>query len=169
MGACCLQNCNRSPFASAPKHCQVHPAPSDCAVGPLSPQPFCPRPRTLTIRCHDAAHAARSPATARARADARATLPLMPNPAPLAERAGNASFQRYTGRQQKGKAVVSEAPASSGPTSSRSRCPAPGPPAPAAHAAPFKVVFSGLSGRRQKKRGGKRSRLAPLDKVYVRG
>ena len=81
---------------------------------------------------------------ARARADARVTLPLMPNPAPLAQRASNNSLQRYTGRQEKGEAVVSEAPASSGLTSSRSRCPAPGPPAPAAHAAPVKVVFFGI-------------------------
>ncbi len=114
-----------------------------------------------------AAHTAGRPSTTVPCRDACARMPALPIPAPLTLRASNLSFLSTHTKHEKRSGAVSEVPARPGPTSPRSRCPAPGPPAPADRPAPAKVIISGRSGRGRKKRVEKRSRLAPLDKVYV--
>jgi hypothetical protein len=91
-------------------------------------------------------------------------------PRPLPSRCARAAFLSSSThiKDENRSDAVSEGPERRGPTSPRSRCPVPGPPAPADRPVLAKVIVFGRSGRERKKRGEKRSRLAPVDKVYVK-
>ena len=162
-----LQDCNRSPSGSRQAMPRAAPLRWRCGAAlrhllfPSGPQPTCRRLGASLV--------AGRPTPAVPNGDACASMAASPRAGPLTLRATSLSFLRTIRKLGKGADAVSEGPSASGRTSSRSRCLALRPPAPACRAAPDKVVFFGLSGRRQKKRGEKRSRLAPVDKVYVRG
>jgi len=107
-----------------------------CSTSLPSPSVFLPSAAAAICHRPGAVHAAGSPATAEARADAHRQMSPVPRPAPPAVSATYHSLQRYTERHWKGEAVASEAQARSCRTLSRSRCLARRAPATACRAAP---------------------------------
>jgi hypothetical protein len=90
-------------------------------------------------------------------------------PQPLPSRCARAAILSSVpiGSTKRGQArsPMAKQPAAPHPRDRDARRPAP--PAPADRASPGKVIIFGRSGRGRKKRVEKRSRSAPLDKVYV--
>ena len=154
MGAWRLQNCNRCPSRSrrAPK---LTPRPLQSRCGPSSPSVLLTSAAAAICQRPGAVHAAESPATAVARADAHRQMPPVPRPAPSAQRAAYHSLHIYTERHIKGEAVASEAQARSCRTSPRSRCLARRPPVTACRAAPKPFRIWGFQEGGEKNGGGK--------------
>ena len=155
-----LQDCNRSPSGSRQAMPRAAPLRWRCGAAlrhllfPSGPQPTCRRLGASLV--------AGRPTPAVPNGDACASMAASPRAAPLTLRATSISFLTTIRKLGKGADAVSEGPSATGRTSSRSRCPAPGPPAPANRASPGKVNIFGQSGRWEKKRGEKRSGLAAL-------
>ena len=141
---------------------RTEPRPLRCRCGPAIRQTFLPSAAEAMCRRLGATHTAGCPSTTVPCGDAYASMPAPPTAAPLTLRATSRSFLSTHTKHEKRSGAVSEGPARHGPTSPRSRCPAPGPPAPATRASPGKVNIFGQSGRWEKKRGEKRSGLAAL-------
>ncbi len=122
-----LQNCNRSPLSALPSSSS---RPLRWRCGPALRHIFHPSAAEAMCRRLGAARTAGRPSTTVPCGDACAPMPASPTAAPLTLRASRHSFLSTHRKHEKRAGAVSDGQAASGPTSPRSRCPAPCPPGP---------------------------------------